>query len=483
MPPPGGRGRKRPNGNSGETQGNRKKGRTGARATKDGRKVKPVLGKEEHRIYRMEDPMNPNAYVSWDGNSTHRKFLDSFVHRYHREVGFECSGSEEEAQEIESDDLLHAAVDEMNQTTYNPKSSNDRATVQSHFESYVLVKLPDTQYGKFLKKIQNCYKTGPKIRYFQPPASTVVTYILHLCRDGMDNDGTEGRCQKYSSIDKVLKCLSGTSIEHGGGRYIRTSGIAKLLATWFEEDEYARAVAFDPVTVLPEAWECLWGLDLPFTTKCRTWTRFLVQLSLIGRSSDVCFSKNAEYCPLVKNVEFPRNARDWTEDGIPINIILVFTDWKGRPAVRRGTPYKVRLYHNPLDFRWCPIHWLLYDWSIRCDVPGFEDGPILPPISATTYQGHLKLVFHKIGVDCSSHSIRRTGAQLAARCGCDLDVIRDIGRWVCVNHVADYLAEGRAFRHRMMQEHDEDPISKVWVFNPLTALSSMSMSASQLDSA
>jgi hypothetical protein len=50
-------------------------------------------------------------------------------------------------------------------------------------------------------------------------------------------------------------------------------------------------------------------------------------------------------------------------------------------------------------------------------------------------------------------------AQWAARCGrADINVIRDVGMWVEVKHLMEYIAEGRAFHARMMQDHDVDPI-------------------------
>jgi hypothetical protein len=79
-------------------------------------------------------------------------------------------------------------------------------------------------------------------------------------------------------------------------------------------------------------------------------------------------------------------------------------------------------------------------------------------------------------LECSSHSIRRSAAQWAARCGVDILKIRDIGRWTSFDHMALYVAEGNRESKRILKKYGGiDPIYKVWVFNEDTAVDSIAM--------
>ena len=240
-------------------------------------------------------------------------------------------------------------------------------------------------------------------------------------------------------------------------------------------DDVARALSFVPEIVMPKAWKALWSLKISDKNKRRLWARFLVQFALVARSSDVA----GEYFPLMENVSFPPDAKHYLEDGNPMYIDVVFTKWKGRPLSQGSTPYTIRLWHNPQDLRFCPVHWLTRHWA---DL-GRTTGPMFDNISARTYQRHLKKLFSSIQykladgsfdvVDCSSRSIRRAAAQWAARCGASLADVRNVGRWVALKHLT-YIAEGVEMRSNALRaNNDVDPVLSVWEFNVETVVSSI----------
>tara|TARA_B100000780_G_scaffold250519_1_gene196708 strand:- start:750 stop:1193 length:444 start_codon:yes stop_codon:yes gene_type:complete len=73
---------------------------------------------------------------------------------------------------------------------------------------------------------------------------------------------------------------------------------------------------------------------------------------------------------------------------------------------------------------------------------------------------------------CSNHSIRRSAAQWAGRCGArELDV-RCAGRWRTMQILAKYMAQGAVTREAYEDDEDgpqEDPIFKMWVFKRVTS--------------
>jgi hypothetical protein len=254
-------------------------------------------------------------------------------------------------------------------------------------------------------------------------------------------------------------------------------------------DEEDHAVAFSPEEMLPIIYEVIWyKSSLSLEKKTILWTRVLVQLATIARGSDISWEKGAHYCPLVKNIQFPKDKRNYREDGLPLWIVLVWTDWKGRPVRHGKSPYKVRVCANPANARYCPITWLLRTLSMRRDKQGmttaeFLNGPILPPVTAATYRNHLKAMFRLAGVpQYSSHSFRRSGAQWAARCGLDVNMIKDIGRWCDLAMVERYIAEGTAYAQQRMDDlgATTDPVLEFWIFDQRTKYDSMHMHSTQI---
>jgi CubicO group peptidase (beta-lactamase class C family) len=110
------------------------------------------------------------------------------------------------------------------------------------------------------------------------------------------------------------------------------------------------------------------------------------------------------------------------------------------------------------------------------------DATIFFPQKAKTWGEHLReYIFGPLGLKCTSHSVRRSAAQWAGRCGADLSVVRNVGRWECLSELLKYTAEGNERNIIMMRDHTVDPIFEFWPFFPKTAVSSMSSTMAQFN--
>jgi hypothetical protein len=147
-----------------------------------------------------------------------------------------------------------------------------------------------------------------------------------------------------------------------------------------------------------------------------------------------------------------------------------------------------RVHRNYLDVRFCPVTWLLTWLSLS----GITSGPIFQRLGAegkptgkaqneTIWQNMTQKIFiaaglylpgnkkeKRKGAGCTNHSIRRSAAQWAGRCGAGEQDCANNGRWKTWECMAKYLAAGST--KRRVNQHDrngEDPIFKVWVWKPV----------------
>jgi hypothetical protein len=433
----------------------------------------PIVG-VQHRIYRMKN--SNDEWVDWDGKST-GKSIESWTHRFQRKNGWKITSTELEEQEIEQSQLLQDALEEANKVERKKNSSIDRNTNMSYFECFVLEKAPECQFATLLRKIKDpCKVKKQSLRFEKPSPFVVLAYIQYL---------RNTRKLKYNSILHFLVCLSMTCIDVGSGPFQRNISIMNRMDEWSDLDEEERAESFKPEELLPELYKTVFDPDndWPDEKKIHLWARFLVQFSIIARASDVCWSKNNEYCPLIKDIAYPKSESQWTDDPdrLPLFIEIAFRKWKGRPAKFKHSKYHLRICANVLDFRFCPVHWLLKSLSLRKECWKNGNDPILPKMTSTTYQGNLKKMFGK-HTCYSSHSVRRSAAQWAGRCGLGELTIRDIGRWCSLDTMGRYVAEGKRMKAEMEVDHGGiDPIVNFWVMNADTHVDSIDMSSDQLD--
>lgn len=184
-------------------------------------------------------------------------------------------------------------IDETNAIERKPNSSIVRVNYFfSYFECFVLKRYPNTEFGKFLKNVEKPELCPSGIRFVQPHRSTVLAFAKHM---------RENRKNKYNSIRCFLCSLSMTSIDCGGGPFVYGPAIDKMLDTYKEEDEEARAPAFHPEQLLPVLWKAVWeDMAMSYYKKVVLWTRVLIQLGTIARASDIAWEKNRQHCPKVK---------------------------------------------------------------------------------------------------------------------------------------------------------------------------------------
>ena len=207
---------------------------------------------------------------------------------------------------------------------------------------------------------------------------------------------------------------------------------------------------------------------LSFKKRVSVWSRFLLQFSIIGRASDV----TGDYCPLIENSTFPTHELNFLPDGMPRWVEICLLDWKSRPTWHKNANprYKIRIYANHIDLRFCPLHWLLVHWEIE----DLKSGPFVIHKLEDQYRLDLKNLFTACGFDYSSHSVRRSAAQWARRCGADLVNIRNVGRWVSFKSLLFYIAEAeKQARIAMRNNNNIDPVIYYWIFDTDTMIDTM----------
>jgi hypothetical protein len=470
--------------------------RKGWRATAGGRKIEAVTGRV-HRVYRVRTrPCHPVSKAvdntEWKRCpiTTRRRELDSLCHRFNREIGFD----RQNAAPIPAGDARQiAAQNFVNKVTYKPKSTVDRTNTQSYFECFVLEHHRNDEYALFLVRIKAVLDLDPTERVdshetmLEPSDSLLVSWILHLRQDADElvedpATGIRGRKNKAGTIAKHLSYLSGTLLELLGQKRSKSPLMDTLMEKFHDEDEVTKAVAFLPEVVFPKLWEALWTMNWPLEKKVDVWSRFLAQFGTIARSSDV----TGVYCPKYSDCSFPTNTDDYTDDGIPSWIELTWMDWKSRPVNKKGSPYLIRLYHNPKSLNFCPVHWLYTHWVLRKPADrDIEGAPIFTPMDSRTYQKALRQLFKGAGVECeacSSHSVRRSAAQWAGRCGANIVTIKNVGRWETLLNLLRYVSDGVQVHTMAMQDSTSgvDPIFEFYPFNVKTAVSSIESTATEL---
>ena len=150
------------------------------------------------------------------------------------------------------------------------------------------------------------------------------------------------------------------------------------------------------------------------------------------------------------HIPSPESGAQWDSDGLPKYIEVALREWKTRTTCHMGKKYKMRLWRNYLDPRFCPVTWLV-TWLHYSDIrncplfQSFEGGrPSGTHMSTTQWTGATGRLFTAAGLyepghytegveeemgewvpaaGVTNHGIRRSVCQWASRCGADsLDV-------------------------------------------------------------
>jgi hypothetical protein len=443
-------------------------------------KAKPIFGSAEFRIHRVLDKVTKRwrASVTSDiGVYTGKaeKLVDSRVHRFGRDVGFIDSDTEH----VELDNHLQKVQERLRHLPRCANSEPWRVENQGNFECYVLKAHPQAPYARFLERIQTP-KPGQKERLLKPSHVLVGAYIMHMSDEGDTMDlGIDGRKNAFNAVRGRLGAISGTLKDFGLGAYEKNADTAKLMEALKAGNNPKRAKVLNLDEDLPALYLANFSGKVfhSESKRVRTWSRLLVALAVIGRSSDV-----TEYCPIIEEVEYPTDPQDYFPDGLPRFIVLVWKDWKGRPSWHKTQcpEYRIRLYANPQDLRYCPVHWVFKEWSLRSKDGEPLTGPIIQSVTSTNFMKDLKQLFMAAGLTpCSSHSIRRSAAQWARRCGADLSVIRNIGRWVEYSNLLLYIAEAEKIsREKRRNNNGRDPLWDFWMFDTDTQWDTMNKGGS-----
>lgn len=223
----------------------------------------------------------------------------------------------------------------------------------------------------------------------------------------------------------------------------------------------------------------------------------LVSISMMARASCI-----TTYCPRVEDIELPPEAL-WDDDGLPQWIELGLFDWKCRRKKNRNKRYGIRLHRNYVNTRFCPVTWLL----TYLHAHGIKSGPIfqkeefvrkeagdpesfsrsiptgenMSPDQWTTMTERLFIeagLYTKAKDDrpskgCTNHSIRRSAAQWAGRCGAQELWVRNNGRWKTMEELVKYMGQGAMVRDKAIEANGggDDPIRQVWWYKPVTVAS------------
>ena len=199
----------------------------------------------------------------------------------------------------------------------------------------------------------------------------------------------------------------------------------------------------------------------------KVWAMLLMHHVLLARRSQLTV-----YCPLIQDVEFGPACG---ESAVPAYMNITVRRWKGNEDGRKAA----RTFHikrNLNDARFCPV-FNLARWLAILAENGVEQGPLFPltnegrvsdPLEMMTpgqWGAWIQKVFDRAGgvlKMCTSHSIRRSAAQWACRCGAKLDEVMRGGLWETVQQLMTYLNEGRMVNQDRIDECGYDDVENFW---------------------
>jgi hypothetical protein len=143
----------------------------------------------------------------------------------------------------------------------------------------------------------------------------------------------------------------------------------------------------------------------------------------------------------------------------------------------------VYVERNAVNPQFCPVMALLL-WLRELHDRGIKYGPIFPAFSARNgelftgvrmpshyYERWVTTIFRHMGGKtalCSSHSIRRSSAVWAARCGASETEVQRVGRWkLGSTSFRRYVEDGLSIARRFLgsARRTADPVFKFFAFH------------------
>ena len=414
---------------------------------------------------------------------------DSGVHRYDRVVGF--SISDEELALLNRNPAVAEA--ERRSRSSNKQTSHCQTVERwSIFERYLLSYHPDEEYTAFVKlcrarsdKDADQLEGDERLTMRGPPALLVLAYTQHLRKEDPaqaepDRKWATIRAYAQNALTSVLQEFSVPA-----PYATKDSRVIRQLDEYKVDGEDS-AHAFDVAEAMPKLWTTLWAIrGWGMIKRLRAWAMLLISLVIMARAS--CVTK---HCPVVETMELP-SERHWDPDGLPKYIIITLLNWKSRKKANVNKPYPLKIHRNYLDQRFCPVFWLL----IYLKYAGHTTGPLFQvngqAIPEKVWTGMTNHWFVQAGLrtpgrpanrdtgqprmkpkGCSNHSIRRSAAQWAGRCGAREMDVRNAGRWRSMAILAKYMAQGAVQREAYEDDEEgaqEDPIFSMFVFKKVTS--------------
>ena len=414
-----------------------------------------------------------------DGQQVHHA-PDSRVHRYEREHGF----SKPDQAEIDADSVAQETQDVLRGAMPGGNGHQTRVQKWSMFERYVLMRHSKSLYAKFLFECEKVDTAAARLAFVAPPPHLVTCYAVYLRYGDTAQNSTGTRDKHGNSIKTYVSAITGTCYEFGVSDppHAKNKQLRDNMNEWVDADEVASAAAFDMATDLPKLYASCWSMAASQQRRLKAWTMFLYAISIMGRASDV-----TTFCADVKTgIRLPEAAHEWDADGLPSYIEVAHLNWKWRRKANVGKKYWLKLHRNYLDSRFCVVfHLLMYLHYFEIERgPIFQNGKgdAMSPSCWETMTNH---IFKGAGLytpchtdednvhheksGCTNHSIRRTAAQWAGRCGAKEVDVRNAGRWKTMEELAKYMAQGHVDKATAQRKaNGEDPIRKIWWFQPVT---------------
>ena len=425
--------------------------------------------------------------------------LDSRVHRYDRQRGFLKTAADKAS--IERNAEVEAAYRRRQEDVEKSVSHVQTVRKWSLFERYVLARMEDEPYAKFLQRCAEQARPdyqGPQLRFEAPPSAMVVAYMDAL-RD--DPKGDYVVKLKGGSIKTYLGGISAVCHEFNSSEApTEARDVVTVLAKWKAADGEDGSGAFDMEADLKEMWGVTWSLaGWNQLERVRNWAMLLIAIVLFARASELTIdAKKVIRCPTYEDILLPESPSQWDADGLPQFIELALRKWKSRTVAHQGKRYAMRVHRNYLDSRFCPVTWLLM-WLAYSKI---KSGPIFQslrgeevtgePVSESAWVGATTKIFTACGLykpgwkdketgryhkpsrprghgnPVTNHGIRRSAAQWAGRCGGREIDVKNNGRWKSMVEFAKYMAQGFALRTKKEKDFGEDPIFKTWVWKSPT---------------
>ena len=422
---------------------------------------------------------------------------DSIIARYRREGGL-LNAKESCGNAIEMENpFIAAAMATFRGTSEDRQNKSFQQTVDwmACMECFFLEAMPNSAFAKSLRDMLQWLEPGGDKTRVVPigvmQACEVLSFYSYITSSGIvEGLGVPGRECGNPSLEKYSSIISWLSKQSDVTDPCAIDSVKTFTKHMREKHESRHAPSLDFVEMLPRLKAAVWEAKGTYLSKLQSWTMILVQINLIGRGSEVC-----QYCPEYSDFAIPQLPEEYDADGTPKFVTVVLKDWKGRKNAR----CEFHLARNPVNPDYCPVLHLL-TWLRLSKI---THGPLFAmtagsevlvaheKVESITRQGketywitrsgervnhtfdawaaHLVKLFADCGYPkgVTSHSIRRSGAQWAARCGATEPQIKATARWS--NNSSSYYAyiqAGHQDKDKWATLRKPDPIRQLWVFHP-----------------